>query len=135
MPVRLEIGPRDIENKEVVLVRRDTQEKITVKMEKLKEELSIILEKIQENMYEEASKRLKNKTSIATTFEEFEKILNTNQGFIKAMWCGNSECEEKIKEKTAAKSRCIPFIEEKISDKCVCCGKPAKHMVIWGRQY
>ena len=72
---------------------------------------------------------------LLNSVEEFENIINTNQGFIKAMWCGNAECEEKIQDLTSAKSRCMPFEQEKIDDKCVCCGKPADKLVIWGRQY
>ncbi len=86
-------------------------------------------------MYEICKKRQEEKTSIATNLEEFEKNINENQGFIKAMWCGDEACEEKIKELTSAKSRCIPFEEEHLSDTCVCCGKPSKYQVIWGRQY
>ena len=86
-------------------------------------------------MFQECEKRVAQKTTIATNMQEFEKNLNENQGYIKAMWCGDTACEEKIKNATGAKSRCIPFKEEHISDTCVCCGKPAKHMVVWGRQY
>ncbi len=135
IPVRLEIGPRDIENGECVLVRRDTAEKITVKLENINEEIAKMLEDIHSNMFQICKKRLEEKTYIAKTMEEFEKEINTNQGYIKAMWCGNEECENKIKELTGAHSRCIPFEEEHISDTCVCCGKEAKHFVIWGRQY
>ena len=135
IPLRLEMGPRDIENGECVLVRRDTQEKISVKLEDLEENIEKLLDEIQENMFQMAKKRMEDKTSIAYNLEEFEKIINTNQGFIKAMWCGNAECEAKIKELTAAKSRCIPFKEEKLADNCVCCGKKAEKMVVWGRQY
>ena len=135
VPLRLEIGPRDIENDECVLVRRDNQEKITVKLESLNENISNLLKEIQTNMYDMCKKRLEEKTTKAVNMEEFKNSMETNQGFIKAMWCGNDECEEKIKELTGAKSRCIPFEEEHISDTCVCCGKPAKKMVIWGRQY
>ena len=78
---------------------------------------------------------MEEKTTIATNMDEFAKNLAENQGFIKAMWCGEEACEDKIRELTGAKSRCIPFEEEHISDTCVCCGKKAKHMVIWGRQY
>ena len=86
-------------------------------------------------MYKECEERLKDRTTIAHTLDEFENQINSKQGFIKAMWCGDAECEAKIKEKTAANSRCIPFEEEHLDDKCVVCGKPAKHMVVWGRQY
>ena len=94
-----------------------------------------MLENMHNNMFELCKKRLEEKTFIAKTMEEFEKQINTNQGYIKAMWCGSEECEDKIKELTGAHSRCIPFEEEHVSDTCVCCGKKAKHFVVWGRQY
>ena len=135
IPIRLEMGPRDIENNECVLVRRDTSEKITTKLDNLEETISKLLEDIQNNMYAICKKRMEDKTKDAHTLEEFEAIMNKEQGFIRAMWCGNAECEAKIKELTAAKSRCMPFEQEIIDDKCVCCGKPASKLVIWGRQY
>ena len=135
IPIRLEMGPRDIENNECVLVRRDTSEKITTKLDNLEETISKLLDDIQNNMYAICKKRMGDKTKDAHTLEEFEAIINKEQGFIRAMWCGNAECEAKIKELTAAKSRCMPFEQEKIDDKCVCCGKPASKLVIWGRQY
>lgn len=135
IPVRIEIGPRDIENGECILVRRDTLEKTTVKLEELNEKIAELLQDIQKNMYEMCKKRLEEKTQIAKNMEEFEKKINENQGYIKAMWCGDENCEEKIKEVTGAHSRCIPENEEKLSDTCVCCGKEAKYMVVWGRQY
>jgi len=135
IPLRLEMGPRDIENGECVLVRRDTSEKISVKLENLEETIEKLLEDIQNNMFEMCKKRMEEKTTEAYTLDEFVEKMNSNQGFIKAMWCGNSECEAKIKELTAAKSRCMPFVKEKIDNKCVCCGKPADKYVIWGRQY
>ena len=135
IPVRIEIGPRDIENGECILVRRDTFEKVVVKSEELNVKLKEMLEDIQNNMYNMCKKRLEEKTQIATTMEEFEKKINENQGYIKAMWCGDEECENKIKDLTGAHSRCIPFNQEEISDKCVCCGKHANTMVVWGRQY
>ncbi len=135
VPVRLEIGPRDIENGECILVRRDTGEKETVKLDSLEEKLDVLLENIHENMFKECKKRLEEKTSTAVTLDEFKNTMETNQGFIKAMWCGDAACEDKIRELTGAKSRCMPFEQEKISDKCVCCGKPADKMVVWGKQY
>ena len=135
VPVRIELGPRDIENGVCVLVRRDTAEKIVVKLDEVEKVIAETLEKIHNNMFDECKKRLEEKTTIATTLDEFVTSMNEHQGFIKAMWCGDQACEEKIKELTAAKSRCMPFEQEKISDKCVCCGKPADKMVIWGRQY
>ena len=135
IPLRIEIGPRDLENNKCIIVRRDTLEKIEVSLDDLKKEIDILLNDIHNNMYKICEKRMNEKTSIAKSIEEFEKNINNNQGFIKAMWCGDNACEEKIKALTSAKSRCIPFNEEKLDDKCFCCGKEAKHMVYFGRQY
>ena len=135
VPIRIEIGPRDIENEECVLVRRDTSEKIVVKLKEVNTKVAELLEDIQNNMYKVCKERMEQKTTIAYTLDEFIQNMNTNQGFIKAMWCGDIECENKIKDITAAKSRCIPFVQENLSDKCVCCGKHADKMVVWGRQY
>ena len=135
VPIRIELGPRDIENGVCVVCRRDTQEKITVELDKLNETLYKLLEAIHENMYNECKKRLEERTTVAHNLDEFINQMNTKQGFIKAMWCEDVACEEKLKELTAAKSRCMPFEQECIDDKCVVCGKPAKKMVVWGRQY
>lgn len=135
VPVRLEIGPRDIENDQCVLVRRDTSEKCTVRLDNLEEEINTLLEDIQKNMFEMANQLRERRTSSAKDMEEFVEKINSNQGYIKAMWCGDEACEEKIHELTGAKSRCIPYNQEQISDTCVCCGKKADKMVVWGRQY
>ncbi len=135
VPVRIELGPRDIENNKCVVVRRDNSEKIEVSLDELNEKLEVILEDIQKSMYDACVKRVKEKTTIAHNLEEFEENLKNNQGYVKTMWCGDAECEEKIHELTGAKSRCIPFEQENLGDKCVCCGKTAKTMVVWGRQY
>lgn len=94
-----------------------------------------LLKKIQDDMFIKAKKHLEAHINDAKTYDEFKEILEKNPGFIRAMWCGNVECEDKIKEETGATSRCIPFDEENISDKCICCGKEAKHMVFWGKAY
>ena len=135
VPIRLEVGPKDLEQNQAVLARRDTGEKITVSLDELEEKIPALLADIQNNLLEKATKRLQEKTYIAKNMEEFEKTINEKPGFIKAMWCGDQACEDAIKEKTAATSRCIPFEQEEISDTCVCCGKKAKHMVYWGRAY
>ena len=129
VPVRIELGPRDIENNKCVVVRRDNSEKIEVSLDELNEKLETILEDIQKSMYDACVKRVNEKTTIAHNLEEFEENLKNNQGYVKTMWCGDAECEEKIHELTGAKSRCIPFEQENLGDKCVCCGKPAKTMV------
>ena len=135
VPVRIELGPRDIENGKCIVVRRDTNEKIEVNLDELQEKLQTILDDIQQNMYNICKERNINRTSIAKDLNEFEEKINSNQGYIKTMWCGDVECENKIKELTGAHSRCIPFEQENISDTCVCCGKKADKMVVWGRQY
>ena len=136
VPLRLEIGPKDIENNQCVLVRRDNREKLFVSLDHLEEEITKALDAVHDGLVAKVQQNLVEKTHIATNYEEFLDIAQNKPGFIKAMWCGNSECEEKLKDATGGvKSRCIPFDEETLSDVCVCCGKPAKNMVVWGKQY
>ncbi len=135
IPVRMELGPKDIEAGQAVLVRRDTREKTIVSLDELEAKLSELLDRIQKEMLERARKHRDEHTYTAHTTEEFKEIVSTKQGFIKAMWCGDEACELKIKEETGASSRCMPFEQEKISENCVCCGKPAKTMVYWGKAY
>ncbi len=135
VPVRVEIGPRDIENNQAVLSRRDNGEKITVNLDNIEEEITKLLNAIQVDLLEKARKHRDSHTYTATNMDEFEKTINETPGFIKAMWCGDEACELSIKEKTGATSRCMPFEQENISDTCVCCGKKAKTMVYWGKAY
>ena len=136
VPLRLEIGPRDIENNSCVLVSRVSRQKTFVSLDNIVEEVEKALAAVHEELYARALANLDEKMNVAHDHEEFLDIAQNHPGFIKAMWCGESECEDKLKEETGGvKSRCIPFVEENISDKCVCCGKAAKHMVVWGRQY
>ncbi|HBL84898.1 MAG: proline--tRNA ligase [Clostridiales bacterium GWF2_38_85] len=135
IPVRLEIGPKDIENGQCVLVRRDTREKLFVKLENLEQTISELLESIHNSLYEKALARRADMTYEAKTLEELSTIGAEKNGFFKAMWCGNRECEEKIKEVADMTSRNIPFDEEPITDKCICCGKPADKLVYWGKAY
>lgn len=135
VPLRLEIGPKDIENNQVVLVRRDTNEKIIVKNEVLIQKIEELLSDIQNNMYKMANENLQNNTVIAKNMDEFKKALTNKNSFIKAMWCGNEECVLKIKEETTATSRCMPFVQEHFSDTCVYCGKEAKKEVIFAKAY
>ena len=136
VPLRLEIGPKDMEQNQCVLVRRDNREKQFVSLDNLEEAIEGSLSALHDAIYQRALDNLKEKTFTATTYEEFLDTAQNHPGFIKAMWCGDSACEDKIKEETGGvKSRCIPFEEEHLSDVCVCCGKPAKHMVYWGKQY
>ncbi len=135
IPLRIEIGPKDLEKNQCVFVRRDTREKTIVKLSEMESTAKNLLKKIQDDMFIKAKKHLEAHINDAKTYDEFKEILEKNPGFIRAMWCGNVECENKIKEETGATSRCIPFDEENISDKCICCGKEAKHMVFWGKAY
>ncbi len=135
IPLRLEVGPRDIEQQQVVLVRRDTGDKLITPMEGLEAKIVEFLEDIQKNLLEKARSHRESKTSVATTFEAFKEQIEEKGGFIKAMWCGDQACEDKIKEETSATSRCMPFEQEKVAESCVCCGKEAKHMVYWAKAY
>ena len=135
VPVRIELGPKDIEKNQAVLVSRFDRSKTFVSLDNIEEELSSLLDKIQQQMYDAALQNRESKTSSAVSYDEFKSTIEEKGGFVKAMWCGDEECENKIKEDTTATSRCIPFEQEELSDKCVCCGKPAKKMVYWGRAY
>ena len=135
IPVRIELGPKDIEAGQAVIVRRDTREKIVSAIAELPQKVAEILEAMQGDMLERARTHRDSHTYVATTKEEFINISNNKPGFIKAMWCGNQECEDAIKEELGVTSRCMPFEQEHLSDTCVCCGKPAKTMVYWGKAY
>lgn len=135
IPLRLEVGPKDIENGQVILARRDTGEKIIVSMQELEGKLNEILDDIQNNLYQKASNHREERTSIVSNLDQLKNILETKPGFVKAMWCGNRDCEDKVKEETGATSRCMPFEQEAVSDKCVCCEKEANQMVYWAKAY
>lgn len=135
IPTRIEIGPKDIENGQVVVVRRDTREKIVVAMDEIETRLGEILETIQKDMYDRAKKHLDEHISTATTMDEMKEIFDTKHGFVKAMWCGSEECEGEIKYETGgATTRCI-CKEDPISNTCIYCGKPAKNLVYFGKAY
>lgn len=135
IPVRIEIGSRDLEQGTCVLARRDTLEKEVVSLDNVCEEVVRLLLDIQESMLLRAKTRRDAMIHTATTAEEMDHIIEEESGFVLAPWCGNRECEEKIKENYGITSRCIPFDEEVHKEKCVVCQKPAKHMVYWGKQY
>ena len=136
IPTRIEIGPKDIENNQVVVVRRDTREKIAVPMGEIATRLRDILEIIQSDMYKRAEEFLKAHIDTATEIEEMKTKFQQNRGFVKACWCGDPECEGEVKYVTGgAATRCLIEDEEMISDKCIWCGKPAKHMAYWGKAY
>ena len=117
------------------MVRRDTHEKITVALSEIGEKTGELLKTIQNDMFERARAHRDAHTYVAASMDEMKDIADNKQGFIKAMWCGCQECEEKLKETIGVTSRCMPFKQETISGTCVCCGKPAKKMVYWGKAY
>lgn len=135
IPVRIELGPKDIEANQCVIVRRDTREKTVVSLDEVESRLKEILDTMQKEMFERAKAHRDSHTYVAKNYQEFKDTIANKPGFVKAMWCGDVECENKIKEETTATSRCIPFKQETIADTCVCCGKPAKQMVYWGKAY
>ncbi|MBQ7678806.1 MAG: proline--tRNA ligase [Butyrivibrio sp.] len=134
-PVRIELGPKDIEAGQCVLVRRDTREKTECPISEAPAKVAAMLEQIQADMLARAQAHLDSHTFRAANKEEFEAAFAETKGFVKAMWCGDRACEEQIKEQYSVTSRNIPFEQEHLADTCVCCGKPAKHMVYWGRAY
>ena len=135
IPLRIEMGPRDIENNKAVLVRRDTLEKEVVDLDNIENRVSELLEEIQKNMFNECLRRREEKTTVAYSLEEILKNLEENQGYVKTMWCGSRECEDKVKEVTGAPSRCMPFEQEQLADTWVICGKKAIKRIDWGKQY
>lgn len=135
IPLRIEIGPRDIEAGKCMISRRDTLEKIEAPLDGLEKTVSDLLETIQKDMLAKAKAHMDEMTYEARTTEEFKNHFENKLGFVEAMWCGDRSCEDKIKEDLGVTSRCIPFVQKNLSGKCVCCGKPAKKMVIWAKAY
>ena len=135
VPLRIEIGPKDIENGRCVAVRRDNGEKITVSFDELEQKIPQLLKDVQNGLYEKALKRREEMTYVAHNLDEIKEIADTKPGFIKSMWCGSRECEDKLKEVAGITSRCLPLEQENLGDKCVCCGKPAHKMIYWGKAY
>ncbi|MBR5071834.1 MAG: proline--tRNA ligase [Oscillospiraceae bacterium] len=135
VPVRVEIGPRDIENNSCVLVRRDNGEKTAVSLDGVEDSVKDTLDALAKNIYRLAKENMQRRTVDCHTFDELEEAVNNSLGFYNAMWCGDEACEDELKEKLGIGSRCMPFEQKHLSDTCVCCGKPAKAMVIWGKAY
>ena len=135
VPLRLEIGPKDIENNQCVLVRRDNRQKYFVSLDELETAIPKILQELHDALYQKALENRERRTWVATNMDEMKKIADGDNGFIKAMWCEELECDMKLKEEAGVTSRCMPFQQEQLSDVCVCCGKPAKKMVVWGKAY
>lgn len=136
VPLRIEIGPKDIENNQCVIVTRHNREKTFVSLDKLEETVLQKLQEVRDGIYKAALENRERRTYTCKTTDEITKALEENgDGFVKAMWCGEEACEDKVKELTGVGSRCIPIEQEHIADTCVCCGKPAKHMLYWGKAY
>ena len=135
VPLRVELGPKDIENGVCMAVRRDNGEKLSVSLDEIAEKIPALLDEVQKGLYAKAKKNLEEHTYAAYSLEEAKELQEKNGGFIKTMWCGDLRCELDMKEKAGMSSRCIPFEQEKLSDVCACCGKPAKHMIYWGVAY
>lgn len=135
VPLRVEIGPKDIEKNQCVIVRRDNREKYFVCLDELESTVERLLQEVHDGMFQKALENRENRTYQALNLDEMIQTANEKSGFIKAMWCGDAECEAKLKEVAGVSSRCMPFAQEHLSDTCVCCGKPAKTMVIWGKAY
>ncbi len=135
VPLRLEIGPKDIEKGQCVLVRRDTREKYFVPLDELEQKIPELLRALHEGIYQKALNNRENRTFTATDMGKLKQIAETESGFTKTMWCGDLACEEAIKAEAGLSSRCMPFEQEKLSDTCVCCGKPADKMIYWGKAY
>ena len=135
VPLRLEIGPKDLEKNQCVLVRRDTREKVFVSLDELETAIPAQLETLRKDLYQRALENREKRTWAATTMDEVKELAKANTGYIKTMWCGDLACEMKMKEEVGLSSRCMPFEQEHLSDVCPCCGKPAKAMVYWGVAY
>ena len=135
VPLRLEIGPKDLENNRCVIVRRDNREKYEVALSEVTEKIPQLLQAVRDGMFEKALARREQMTFDAHNMDEMQDIAEHKPGFIRAMWCGSRACEDELKEKAGVTSRCIPFEQHQISDRCVCCGKPAVKMLYWGKAY
>ena len=135
VPLRVEIGPKDIEKNQCVIVRRDNRQKYFVSLDNIESEIENLLVAMRDDMYKAAYDRRERMTYVARNMDEMIKIADEQPGFIKAMWCGERECEDALKEQAGVTSRCAPFAQESLSDVCVCCGKPAKKMLYWGKAY
>lgn len=135
VPLRLEIGPKDIEKDQCVLVRRDTREKAFVPLADLETAIPELLDALAAALHEKAAQNLRERTASCATMDEIIAQSNASTGYIKAMWCGEEACEDAMKDQAGLSSRCIPFEQEKLADTCPVCGKKAKHMVVWGKAY
>ena len=135
VPLRLEIGPRDIEANQCVLVRRDNREKTVVSLDDLETKIPELLQAVRDGLYQKALANRERRTFTATTFEEMKRLANEESGFIETMWCGDEACENRVKEEAGLTSRCMPDEQKHLADVCPICGRPAKKSIIWGKAY
>ena len=135
VPLRVEIGPKDMEKEQCCICRRDSGEKVFVSLSELETVVPQLLDAVHEGLYNRAKQNLENNTKVCMTLDEVKAFMENEGGFAKTMWCGELDCELEMKEKAGVSSRCMPLEQDKVSDVCVCCGKPAKHMIYWGVAY
>ena len=135
VPLRVEIGPKDMEKGQCCICRRDSGEKVFVPLDELESKVQELLDAVHDGLYARAKKNLEDHTKVCHTLDEVKTFMETEGGFAKTMWCGDLECELKMKEEAGVTSRCMPLKQERVGDVCVCCGKPAKHMIYWGVAY
>ena len=135
VPLRVEIGPKDMEKNQCCICRRDSGEKVFVSLDELETKVQELLDSVHNGLYERAKKNLEDHTKVCHTLNEVKQFMDTEGGFAKTMWCGELDCELKMKEQAGVTSRCMPLKQEKVDETCVCCGKPAKHMIYWGVAY
>lgn len=135
IPLRIEIGPRDVENKQATVVFRHSREKLTIALGDLAKQLPQLLQKMHLELLQRAKTHMTNNTRSVNSYDGFKTTINDLGGYVKMMWCGDVACEEKVKAETGASTRCIPFTQEKLGDMCPVCGRPAKHMVLFAKAY
>ena len=135
VPLRLELGPKDIEKNQCVLVRRDSGEKVFVSLDNIEETVAQMLDSIHEGLYQRAKQNLEENTKVCQTLDEVKEFMETQGGFAKSMWCGSLDCELEMKEKAGVSSRCMPLVQQPVGETCVCCGKPATTTIFWGVAY
>ena len=135
VPLRVEIGPKDMEQDQCCVCRRDSGEKVFVPLADLEDTVKALLDSVHQGLYDRARKNLEDHTRVCMTLEEVKAFMEAEGGFAKTMWCGGLDCELAMKEKAGVTSRCMPLEQEHVADTCVCCGKPAKHSILWGVAY
>ena len=135
IPLRVEIGPKDMEKGQCCSCRRDSREKVFVPLAELEETAVRLLDEVHDALYQRALANRESNTKVCQTLEEVKTFMEENGGFAKTMWCGDLDCELKMKEEAGVSSRCMPLVQEPVGDTCVCCGKPAKKMIYWGIAY